>query len=239
MSRYQRGVRIWHIPLDPGPAVVARCLDLLDDAERAQLSRVASPELARRYAVAHGAVREVLGALVSAGPAGLRYRTGQWGKPELDGYPGVHHNLSHSDELALLAVSADQAVGVDVERLRPSLRGRALADRYFLPAEARAVARRPAADQPWWYQRFWTRKEACGKVYGVPLVVALRFGVHGQTVPPPVGGDRGRAAELVGAAPSQRSPCRLVDVTTEPGYLAAVAMLGAGPYQVHHHRWRR
>jgi len=225
LSRYQRGVRIWHIPLDPVPAIVARCLDLLDDAELARLSSFASPELVRRYAVAHGAVREVLGALVRAEPAGLRYRTGQWGKPELDGYPGVHHNLSHSDELALLAVSADQAVGVDVERLRPSLRARALADRYFLPAEARAVARRPAADQPWWYQRFWTRKEACGKVYGVPLVVALRFGVHGRTVLPPVEGEPG--------------PCRLVDVTTEPGYLAAVAMLGVGPYQVHHHRWPR
>lgn len=225
MSRYQRGVRIWHIRLDPGPAIVARCLDLLDDAERAQLSRFASPELARRYAVAHGAVREVLGALVCARPAGLRYRTGRWGKPELDGYPDVRHNLSHSGELALLAVSPDQAVGVDVERLRPTLRARALADRYFLPAEARAVARRAAADQPWWYLRFWTRKEACGKAYGVPLVAALRLRVHGRTVLPPVEGEGG--------------PCRLVDVTTEPGYLAAVAMLGVGPYQVHHHRWPR
>lgn len=223
MSRYQRSVRIWHIPLDPGPQLVARCLDLLDGAERGQISRFASPELARRYTVAHGAAREVLGTLLGAQPAALRYRVGRWGKPELDGYPGLHHNLSHSDEVALLAVSAHQAVGVDVERLRPSLRARALADRYFLPAEARALARRPTAEQPWWYQRFWTRKEACGKASGVPLVVALRFGVYRRAVPPPAEGDAG--------------PCRLADVATEPGYLAAVAMLGVGPYEVHHRRW--
>ncbi len=223
MSRYQRSIRIWHIALDPGPRIVARCLGLLDGAERARLSRFASPELARRYAVAHGAARELLGALVGTAPAGLRYRTGRWGKPALHGYPGVHHNLSHSAEMALLAVSTDRAVGVDVERLRPSLRARALADRYFLPAEARALARRPDAEQPWWYQRFWTRKEACGKASGVPLVVALRFAVHGRAVPPPAEGDSG--------------PCRLADIATEPGYLAAVAMLGVGPYEVQHFRW--
>jgi 4'-phosphopantetheinyl transferase len=226
LSRTPHNVGIWHIPLDPGSDVLRRCHDLLDEAERDRLARFASPDLARRYTVAHGAARQILGRLLDTEPSGIRYRLGTWGKPELVGHPEVFHNLTHSGDLALLAVSTDESVGVDLERLRPALPARALALRYYPPAEARAVVRQPDSEQPWWYQRFWTRKEACGKASGVPLMAALRFRVHRSVIADPA---------RVGHGAKR---CRLSDVPTEPGYLAAVAMLGAAPYTIDLRRWR-
>ena len=48
----------------------------------------------------------------------LRFRTTQYGKPFLDPSCDLHFNLSHSGELAVVAVGANE-LGVDLEFIRP------------------------------------------------------------------------------------------------------------------------
>src|SRR5689334_24773529 len=92
------------------------------------------------------AVREIVAAYLEASPDAIRIVTGEHGKPELaDGT--LRFNLSHSGDLALVAVARERDVGVDVERIDARRDGLALAYRALDADGAAAVRAAPAADR--------------------------------------------------------------------------------------------
>lgn len=219
-------VRVWEIPLAAGDGNLGECVSYLDPRERTRMSRFRTADLQRRFALSHGAARAILAAACNLQPAELTFRAGQWGKPELADLD-LHFNLSHSGDRALLAVSADAPVGVDLERFPDTLPASALAGRFFLPAEAAAVASSPGPLQSRHYVRYWTRKEAAGKAAGLRMDQTLRLPVASDcdsfllTLPP--------------AAGDARAWVR--DIPSVPGHLAAVAMLGPTPFDVRVTGW--
>jgi len=146
-------IDVWRIRLDdvivPPPT----------PGELARSARFSSPEVAARYLTSHAAMRDILSRHTSAP---LEFALHQHGKPHLPLSPELRFNLSHSHELALVAVALDREVGVDIERLRPLPRFAALADRFFPPSEAR-----PTNEVDFF--RRWTRVEAMLKARGVGL----------------------------------------------------------------------
>ncbi len=122
--------------------------------------------------MSRAALREILAAELESDPSSIRLRLGTHGRPELD--PRSHptdldFNLSHSGELALVAVARGLRVGVDVERARRGRDPLRVADRYFSRAEVEAVRAFPQADQPAAFLRYWTAKEALAKGLGLGL----------------------------------------------------------------------
>ncbi|MCP3804701.1 4'-phosphopantetheinyl transferase superfamily protein [Allokutzneria sp. A3M-2-11 16] len=88
------------------------------------------------------------------------------GRPRVEGGPDF--NLSHSGDLAALAVSWDRRVGVDVEQHR-ELDHLGMAARVLRPSEHAAIAALPADRQAEAFFRYWTVKEAYVKVTGQGL----------------------------------------------------------------------
>ncbi|HEV2726651.1 MAG TPA: hypothetical protein VGV34_00060 [Solirubrobacterales bacterium] len=83
-----------------------------------------------RLAASATALREVLAVYLGEDPELIRLEKGEHGKPRLADSPRrLEFNLSHSGELALVAVSGEHEVGVDVERVRPK-RGEAFYRRW-------------------------------------------------------------------------------------------------------------
>ena len=73
-----------------------------------------------RLAASPTALRRVLAVYLEEEPERIRLTEGEHGKPRLAGPPGrLRFNLSHSGEVALVAVSGEFEVGADVERIRP------------------------------------------------------------------------------------------------------------------------
>jgi 4'-phosphopantetheinyl transferase len=144
---------VWRIRLDevtvPPPT----------PGELARAARFASAEIATRYLKSHAAMRDILGRHTTSP---LEFALHEHGKPHLPLSPELRFNLSHSHELALVAVTLDYEVGVDIERLRPLPRFVALADRFFPPSEPRPT------DEIDFF-RHWTRVEAILKARGVGL----------------------------------------------------------------------
>ena len=85
-----------------------------EETERA--ARFATPALGRRYLNAHAALRAILGSVTTAP---LEFALHEKGKPYLAPAPEIRFNLSHSREMALVAVALEVEVGVDIERVRP------------------------------------------------------------------------------------------------------------------------
>ncbi len=128
-------------------------------AESARAARLATPELARRYLAAHGALRAILERF--AGDQ-LTFAMGEKGKPYLAHAPEVKFNLSRSHERALIAVSRDTEVGVDIEYMRTIVNYAEVAEHFFPPGE-------PAPGDEADFFRRWTRIEAFLKARGVGL----------------------------------------------------------------------
>lgn len=213
-----REIDVWTVHLGGLPADG----ELLDDAERERWQRLRTAGLRDRFAAAHWARRRILADRLGTDPAALRFTIGRWGKPEVADHR-VFHSLSHSGEVAMVAVSHAGPVGVDVEVDRPDLPAERLARTFFPSDEARSVA--AAADPPARYVRLWTRKEAAGKVTGISLDRALRIDAIDAT------GSTGRPVGIEDPAGDRRL-ARVVDIDAPEGFLAAVAMLGAAPVAV-------
>lgn len=98
------------------------------------------------------------------------------GRPALriDGHPaGPDVNWSHSGALLLVALGDGVRVGVDVEWLRPRPQAMALAQRFFVPGEAAALARMAPAAAEAAFVQLWCAKEAVLKAHGHGLSFGL------------------------------------------------------------------
>ena len=115
-----RELHCWCVNLDLPPEPYARLYGTLADDERARSGRLRFERDRRRFVVARGALRRVLGRYTGTGPDQIRFTYNAFGKPELSPEFGsqIKFNLSHSADLALIAVAPDAEVGVDVECVR-------------------------------------------------------------------------------------------------------------------------
>lgn len=162
-------VHIWRAWLDQSPAPYAPLLSA-DESERA--SRFHFERDRRRYTVGHGIVRQILSRYVGLPPAALTFQQEPYGKPSLT-HSSLAFNLSHSQEVLLLAVSLTRMVGVDVEFMRPMRDLFGIARTAFSDVERRALVAVPEADRVTAFFQIWTRKEAFIKAVGKGLSYPL------------------------------------------------------------------
>ena len=146
-------VRVWVVELDEGIAGRCRCQRRRAGSgaggalrRRAGAGRAVRPARERRrFARCRAALREILGRLLGEPAGALRFRAAAVGKPELDRGPGVvaslRFNISHSADLAVVAVCRGREVGVDLERLRPITEAERIVASFFSAAESERVRR--------------------------------------------------------------------------------------------------
>jgi 4'-phosphopantetheinyl transferase len=132
----------------------------------------------------------------------------------------VSFNVSHSGELALLAVGRGREVGIDIERMDAHTDMDALARRFLSEAERSCLASLEGPGRRAAFYRAWTSKEAYLKARGVGLSVPLdSFDVSFRPGAPP----RLLASREVGAAVARWT---LMELPTGPDYAAVLAIDG-------------
>jgi 4'-phosphopantetheinyl transferase len=165
-------VHVWFASLDAVADSADDREQSLDDEERARADRFRFARHRRRFVTRRRILRLVLARYLGRAPHELRYVLNRFGKPRLVdqvGPTGLVFSLSHSSELAAIAVGRGCRVGVDIEQLRDDLDPDSVAERFFAPAEARLIRAARPGDRHRQYLRCWTRKEALVKAIGVGL----------------------------------------------------------------------
>lgn len=114
---------------------------MLCPAERARAARFRFERDRRRYVVARGRLRQLLGERLGRRPDALQIDYGASGKPRLSDR-ALHFNLSHSDDVALYAFSSACEIGADIEAIH---------------------------EEPLAFLYRWTRTEALAKALGEGL----------------------------------------------------------------------
>jgi 4'-phosphopantetheinyl transferase len=148
-------------------------------------------------AASRRALQVVLGRYLELPATEVELKPDAHGKPRVAAAQALEFNLSHSGELALIAVGGDVAVGVDVEREKPGRDVLALAARILAPQQVEAVRRAAPKRRDAVFYAAWVRHEA-----------RLKCGGGGFGGPAPAG------------------PISVTDVAVGPGYAAAVALAG-------------
>lgn len=169
----KRQVHVWSWNLDSELPRGGEAEAVLSEEERARRQRFVSAELRRRFSAAHVGLRLALGRHLGLDPRGLSFDENEFGKPELKGNWRGDFNLSHSGDRAVLAISDEDEVGIDLERMRP-IEHLDLAKRYFHRNEVSAIAvPRDVEAQRRAFFLIWTLKEAVVKAIGCGLSIPL------------------------------------------------------------------
>jgi len=215
-------VHLWKVWLTYAGPELQFLEQILASDEQARADRFHFERDRRRFIAARGQMRMILAGYVGVSARALIFSYGARGKPFLREpleAEALKFNLSHSGELALLAVTRDRDIGVDLEEVRFLDDDESIAERFFSPRENAALR---AVRQPERLEAFfscWTLKEAYVKATGDGLARPTNsFDVSCEP------------AHLLGVEGGSQEVSRwsLVKLAPEPGYVGALAVEGQG-----------
>jgi 4'-phosphopantetheinyl transferase len=169
------------------------------------------------------ALRFVLADYIAIPAAEIRFEYMKGGKPQLivDQNPrGMQFNVSHSGNMALIAIGGGHRIGVDIEKIRGDVDAVALAERFLSIRERNGLRALPDRLRVPGFFACWTRKEAFMKATGEGLSFPLAdfsVTIHPHRDP--------EVEEIRGNAEAHKR-WFLADLSIVDGYRAAVAVEG-------------
>lgn len=212
-------------------ALQASALKCLDEQERERAARFRFDLHRHRYIAAHAAMRGILGQVLGLAASDVLVHDGPTGKPALGSWQastGLHFNLSHSGDHALVVVSMGREVGVDIEA-QDQWSDRAIEVLpQFSPAEQQALAAMTGVTRLQAFYRCWVRKEALLKALGTGLSIGLdRFTVS-----------VGEQAELLASdLPELSTLPWALQTLDQPGKWAAALAVAGEPARLEWRAW--
>lgn len=210
-------IHIWGLALDIDETECAHAFTWLSEDEQERAHRLVSEQHRRRYIVAHAGLRQLLGCYLGSSAESIVMERTPAGKPFLRDWPSICFNLSHSHGRALVAITKERDVGVDLEQVRPSVDVVGLAKR-FLSAQDQIFIQ--SGNSTGLHERFlkaWVAREAVFKAAGTGLTFPLKDDHIELT-------DDGRAGCLILGRTQESKPIRFLPL--EPEWIGAVSSGG-------------
>ncbi|HWD94265.1 MAG TPA: 4'-phosphopantetheinyl transferase superfamily protein [Verrucomicrobiae bacterium] len=214
-------VHVWATTLAVPARVLEEFAAILSPDEIDRAHKFKFEKHRNRYIAGRGALRKILGKYLRGDAAAARFVYSANGKPALAGDfagAGLHFNLAHTEDLALVAVTRIGVVGVDVECVRPVKEMDALVARFFSPRENEAFQKVADEIKPAAFFNLWTRKEALLKATGEGITRSLSL-VEVSFLP----GEPARLEAIAGDA-EKAAQWSLRELTPAAGFTGAVAI---------------
>ncbi|MCX4165319.1 MULTISPECIES: 4'-phosphopantetheinyl transferase superfamily protein [Paraburkholderia] len=165
-------VELWRLDIPQDEAALLPMRHTLDAAELQRASQFHRLVDRACFIVTRHMLRALLAARTGEPAQALQFETNAHGKPSLRDYPTLAFNVSHSGNQALIALSAQRMVGVDIEKLDAALDWREISEVALSADEYTQVDSMPDDVQPQMFLRCWTAKEALLKATGLGIAVA-------------------------------------------------------------------
>ena len=169
-------IEVVGVSLLAGEDSVPGMLETLSPDERERAARFRFDRHRRRYVRGRFVLRGLLAACLGAAPGEIALEYGKMGKPMLpEPDDWLCFNLSHTGDAALIALTKDREVGIDIESNANPRRIVDLARRVFTAGEAEQVegCDQAVGRQDLFY-RIWAAKEAFVKASGDGLGLSTR-----------------------------------------------------------------
>jgi 4'-phosphopantetheinyl transferase len=225
-------VDVWSVRLDE-PAKAGSEVDVLSPDEIARASRFHFEKDRIHFARCRSALRDLLAEYLTIPAGEIRFEYLTSGKPQLaaeQNPSALQFNVSHSANMALIAVGSEHRLGVDIEKIRGDVDTTTLAERFFSLRERAGLQALPDHLRVPGFFACWTRKEAFLKATGEGLSFPLEdFSV---TTHP----DLDPEIEEIKGSTDEAKQWFLADLSVVDGFRATVAR-ERSPYRVETYAW--
>jgi 4'-phosphopantetheinyl transferase len=207
-------IHVWWVDLRVASEIVDSAARLLCPEEQSRAHRIADNQTYREFVLTRSAVRLLLASHVGCAPEELSFVTGPYGKPAIDAVKlDIEFNVAHSHGLALICLSHDRPVGVDLEQIRN------MTDLELISALTLTTGERSVISTTAWpleaFFRCWVRKEAVLKAAGI--------GLSASPCDVDVTTSDGPATVRLADAQARWARYEVMCLDAPPGYKAAIA----------------
>lgn len=164
-------LHLWYHAQPPESETQHRWAKVLSPSEQLRAYRYRSEEHRLRFERGRGMLRHVLSRYIAIDPADIILGESEHGKPYLiaQGTPPLAFNVSHSQDILVIAVGFRRNIGIDVERLDCSVDRMAIAESCFSPSEVIGLRELRTDLRVNAFYRLWCCKEAFLKGLGVGM----------------------------------------------------------------------
>lgn len=224
-------VHIWCADLNSHDISFEQMLKPLNHEEKERAARYVRDEDRLHFIAARSILRDILSRYCDCDPINIEFEYNTKGKPFLSkeqSHLNIHFNLSHSNDLALYAISKMENVGIDIEYTKRNIHPLEIAERFFSKDEILLLSHLPIAEQLNGFYKIWTRKEAYVKAIGEGITHPLdQFSVDLLNHKSKIKFD---------SASGTMSDWYIYDILLHHHYTAALALSYDNPV-IHYWRW--
>ncbi len=164
-----RDVHVWLLDRARANEIAADAAGVLSDDERQRAARYQQTEDRDRFESRRAVLRAIIGSYTGCAAERIVFRVNRLGRPVLQ-FPRaswLRFSVSQTEGLALLAFARGCRIGVDAQRIDPTIDAAAIARQVFCATElAVLAATNPHAHQHRFFTT-WARKEALLKAFGI------------------------------------------------------------------------
>lgn len=161
-------VHVWHFQLDQDNLAEFEPIISADEQKRANRFRFEKDR--NRFIVGRGILRKIIGNYLQIKPSQVQFSYHQFGKPFLDS--NLKFNLSHSGNFALLAITQNWEIGIDIEQTNPHFIDNGVISLCLTEIEKAHFYALFQNAQIEFFFDCWTKKEAYLKANGFGLSVS-------------------------------------------------------------------
>ncbi|MBT7950488.1 MAG: 4'-phosphopantetheinyl transferase superfamily protein [Gammaproteobacteria bacterium] len=221
-------IDVWRTRIDLPEEEVKRYALTLSEEERERAARFTFPDKYEEYVVSRGLLRRALAHVLKQAATDFQFEYTDSKKPYLSkkyGGQSISFNISHSHGQALVAISLQRNIGVDIEKIRTDVEYEKLASRFFSEAEHKQLMQLPQDERARSFFAIWTRKEAFVKAIGKGIAFGLsEFDVNVEPQEPPL-------MLVTRWNPQDVSSWLMATIDSDPDYMATLATDG-GDFQL-------
>jgi len=165
-------IHIWLNYLNLHQARLKHLYPLLSAAEKERSERFKHYKPRKNFIASHGFLHTVLSYYIDVPASEITFKHAEQGKPSIideQNKKNIQFNLSHSGNLAILAICKNNQLGVDIEHTDRKTDWAGIARRFFTANEQQDFFKLDESIQEDAFYKIWTRKEAHMKVTGKGL----------------------------------------------------------------------
>lgn len=210
-------VHVWRADLNLSASQLTLGREMMSPEERERADRMVTQVLRDRRVAGQSILRDVVARYLHISPAKIVFDYGERGKPSVLGGE-LQFNLSHTEDMALVAITLAHPIGVDIESIKISKYHQGIVEKNYSAEEFAQYQALPESERLEAFFRAWTRKEAYIKAIGQGLYYPLEnFTVDLCSV-----GDQGLLS-IEGSTERARSWC-LPSFKAAEKFMASVAI---------------
>jgi 4'-phosphopantetheinyl transferase len=164
-----REVHVWTIALSNQVVSADNIKSVLSYLELRKLDEINGISEKERYAYYRGLLKLILSKYLSLQPENIIINVTKKGKPFIKD-SDIKFNISHKEDFAVVAITKNSEIGIDVENIDNNINYLRLIERFFTEEEKETFKELRPTSQRTLFFRIWTMKEAFVKALGQDIV---------------------------------------------------------------------